>query len=45
MREPGSVTYSAAIESAATTDTNPDRSGFAERVLREATLPRKPAAA
>jgi hypothetical protein len=36
MRDPGSVTYSAAIESAATTDTNPNRSEFAERVLREA---------
>ena len=37
MRDPGSVTYSAAIESAATADTNPNRSDFAERVLREAT--------
>ena len=37
LRDPGSVTYSAAIESAATADTNPDRSDFAERVLREAT--------
>ena len=37
MRDPGSVTYSAAIESAATADTSPDRSGFAERVLREST--------
>ena len=37
MRDPGSVTYSAAIESAATADTSPDRSAFAERVLREAT--------
>jgi hypothetical protein len=37
MRDPGSVTYSAAIESAASADTNPDRSEFAERVLREAT--------
>ncbi|HEX2665467.1 MAG TPA: ISKra4 family transposase [Candidatus Acidoferrum sp.] len=37
MRDPGSITYSAAIESAATADTNPDRSDFAERVLREAT--------
>jgi Uncharacterised protein family (UPF0236) len=37
MRDPGSITYSAAIESAATTDTSPDRSDFAERVLREAT--------
>jgi Uncharacterised protein family (UPF0236) len=37
MRDPGSITYSAAIESAAARDTNPDRSDFAERVLREAT--------
>jgi len=37
QRDPGSVTYSAAIESAASLDTNPDRSDFAERVLREAT--------
>ena len=37
QRDPGSVTYSAAIESAASRDTNPDRSDFAERVLREAT--------
>ena len=37
MRDPGSVTYSAAIESAATADTSPDRSDFAERVLREST--------
>jgi len=37
VRDQGSVTYSAAIESAATADTNPDRSDFAERVLREAT--------
>ena len=37
MRDAGSVTYSAAIESAATADTSPDRSDFAERVLREAT--------
>ena len=37
VRDPGSVTYSAAIESAATADTSPDRSAFAERVLREAT--------
>ena len=36
LRDPGSVTYSAAIESAATADTSPDRSDFAERVLREA---------
>ena len=37
VRDPGSITYSAAIESAATTDTSPDRSPFAERVLRETT--------
>jgi hypothetical protein len=37
MRDPGSITYSAAIESAAAQDANPDRSDFAERVLREAT--------
>lgn len=37
MRDAGSVTYSAAIESAATPDTSPDRSDFAERVLREST--------
>ncbi len=37
MRDQGSVTYSAAIESAATLDTSPSRSDFAERVLREAT--------
>lgn len=37
MRDPGSVTYSAAIESAATPDNSPDRSDFAERALREAT--------
>ena len=37
LRDPGSVTYSAAIESAATADTSPDRSDFAERVRREAT--------
>ena len=37
MRDPGSVTYSAGIECAATADTSPDRSAFAERVLREAT--------
>jgi len=36
MRDPGSVTYSAAIESAAIADTSPDRSDFAARVLREA---------
>jgi Uncharacterised protein family (UPF0236) len=37
VRDPGSVTYSAAIESAAALDTSPERSEFAERVLREAT--------
>ena len=37
MRDPGSVTYSAAIESAATLDTSPVLSEFAQRVFREAT--------
>ena len=37
MRDGGSVTYSAAIESAATADSAESRSAFAERVLREAT--------
>lgn len=37
MRDKGSVTYTAAIESAATSDTSPDRSDFAERALRVAT--------
>ena len=37
LRDPGSVTYSAAIESAAAADTSPARSDFAERVWREAT--------
>jgi hypothetical protein len=37
VRDPGSITYSAAIESAATLDTSPDLSEFAARVLREAT--------
>jgi Transposase len=36
QRDPGSVTYSAAIESAALTDTDPGISPFAQRVLREA---------
>jgi hypothetical protein len=36
MRDEGSVSYSAAIESAATPDTAEHRSAFAERVLREA---------
>lgn len=35
-RDPGSVTYSAAIESAATPDTSSQLSDFAERVFREA---------
>ena len=37
MRDPGSVTYSAGIESAAAPDTSLKRSDLAERVLREAT--------
>ncbi len=37
VRDPGSISYSAAIESAATLDTSPELSDFAERVLREAT--------
>jgi len=37
IRDPGSITYSAAIESAATLDTSPELSDFAARVLREAT--------
>ena len=36
MRDPGSVTYSAAIESAATPDTSSQLSDFAKRVFREA---------
>ena len=36
-RDPGSITCSAGIESAAAPDTCPERSEFAERVLREAT--------
>ena len=36
VRDPGSITYSAAIESAATPDTSPDLSDFAARVQREA---------
>lgn len=35
--DPGSISYSAAVESAATRDTDKQRSEFAERVLREAT--------
>src|SRR5215469_4587695 len=37
VRDPGSVTYSAALESASTTDTAAERSAFAQRVWREAT--------
>ena len=37
VRDPGSITYSAAIESAAAQDAKPARSDFADRVLREAT--------
>jgi hypothetical protein len=37
VRDPGSITYSAAIESAAVVDTSLQRSDLAERVLREAT--------
>jgi hypothetical protein len=37
VRDEGSVTYSAAVESAATLDTSPNLSDFAARVLREAT--------
>ena len=37
VRDPGSITYSAAIESAAAPDTSLKRSDLAERVLREAT--------
>jgi hypothetical protein len=36
VRDPGSITYSAAIESAATLDTSPDLSDFAARVQRAA---------
>jgi Uncharacterised protein family (UPF0236) len=35
-RDPGSITYSAAIESASTPDTSPNLSDFAARVQREA---------
>ena len=38
VRDPGSITYSAAIESASTLDTSPDLSDFAGRVLGEATV-------
>lgn len=37
VRDPGSVSYSAAIESAATRDTDPELSDFTRRVEREAT--------
>lgn len=37
IRDPGSITYSAAIESAATLDTNETPAEFTGRVLREAT--------
>jgi len=37
MRDAGSVTYSAAIESAASRDTDDDPSAFAARAMREAT--------
>lgn len=37
VRDVGSVTYTAAIETAATLDTDKQRSPFTERVLREAT--------
>ncbi len=36
VRDPGSTTYSAAIETAASRDTDPDPSPFARRVVREA---------
>jgi len=36
MRDPGSITYSAAIESAATLDTDSDPAEFVARVIREA---------
>jgi len=37
VRDPGSITYSSAIESASTPDTSPNLSEFAARVMREAT--------
>jgi Transposase len=37
VRDPGSITYSSAIESAASPDTSLKRSDLADRVLREAT--------
>jgi hypothetical protein len=36
VRDPGSITYSAAIETAATLDTDKNRAPFTDRVLREA---------
>ena len=36
VRDPGSVSYSATIESAASRDTDPDPSAFAQRMRREA---------
>src|SRR5690606_24474490 len=36
MRDPGSVTYSAAIESAASRDVDPEPSAFSNRAAREA---------
>ena len=36
VRDPGSVSYTAAIESAASRDTDPDPSAFAQRMRREA---------
>ena len=45
VRDEGSVTYSAAIESAATPDTASQRSEFSERVWREATRRRFTASA
>ena len=44
VRDPGSITYSAAIESAATLDTNSEVSDFAARVQREANRRRFPEA-
>ena len=36
VRDPGSVSYNAAVESAATRDTDPQPAAFAQRVYREA---------
>jgi transposase len=44
VRDPGSVTYTAAIESAATLDTDDAPAAFTQRVLREATRRRFTAA-